>query len=224
MYVGEGQRPNLMTWFFTINGAALATDMAQRSVIIKIIRGENEGTWWEETIKYIDEHRQQIIGDIIGLLRTPKALPDNFRFSRWATWERHVLSRLPDPQEAQRLILQRQGEVDTETDEADLIEERFMFRLGQLGYNPEVVRVRIPVHTAAIWYCEALSKKDPTAAVSRRMRQMIDEGQLKQIERDKSRSHGRCFIWTGVAADAGGPIQSNLRDRMSENPHFGYQD
>jgi hypothetical protein len=73
MYEGESQRPNLLTWFITLNGVSLATDMAQRSVIIKLVKGENDGNWLETTTKYIDHFREQIIGDIIGLLRKPAA-------------------------------------------------------------------------------------------------------------------------------------------------------
>lgn len=46
LYSGEGQRPNLLTWFITLNGVSMATDMAQRSVIIKVTRGRNSGPWW----------------------------------------------------------------------------------------------------------------------------------------------------------------------------------
>lgn len=45
LFVGEGQRPNLLTWFITLNGVSMATDMAQRSVIIKVIKGKNDGPW-----------------------------------------------------------------------------------------------------------------------------------------------------------------------------------
>src|SRR5207247_1037554 len=59
MYVGEGQRPNLLTWYITLNGVNMATDMAQRSVIIKVVRGRNSGRWWEHTLRFIDEHREE---------------------------------------------------------------------------------------------------------------------------------------------------------------------
>ena len=131
LYVGEGQRPNLLTWFITINGASMATDMAQRSVIIKIVKGENDGKWWESTCKFIDDHRQEIIADILTQLRTAAEPPAGFQFSRWATWEQYVLCRLPDPVEAQRLILERQGDSDCETDEAEIVEEYFADQLRQ---------------------------------------------------------------------------------------------
>ena len=60
LYVGEGQRPNLLTWFITLNGVSMATDMAQRSVIIKVVRGKNDGPWWEQTRQFIDQHRERL--------------------------------------------------------------------------------------------------------------------------------------------------------------------
>ena len=223
LYVGEGQRPNLLTWFITINGASMATDMAQRSVIIKIVKGENEGKWWESTCKFIDDHRHDIIGDIRTQLRTAAELPADFRFSRWATWEQHVLCRLPEPMEAQRLILERQGDSDCETDEAEIVEEYFADQLAQRGYHPATCQMRIPVQLAAPWFCEALNRKsEPTNAISRRMQQMADEGQLKRISKDKSRKLGRCFIWTGAEADTtGDPINNALLEKKHAKRHYG---
>ncbi len=36
MYVGDGSRPNFITWTITLNGASLSTDMAQRVVEIRL--------------------------------------------------------------------------------------------------------------------------------------------------------------------------------------------
>ncbi len=89
LYVGEGQRPNLLTWIITLNGVSMATDMSQRSVIIKVVKGKNDGTWWEKTRQFIDQCREQIIGDIIAALRGEQfPLTD---YSRWAKWYQEVL-------------------------------------------------------------------------------------------------------------------------------------
>ncbi len=53
LYGGDATRPNTLTWFITLNGASLSTDMAQRSVIIKVKRPERSATWKEETEAYI---------------------------------------------------------------------------------------------------------------------------------------------------------------------------
>jgi hypothetical protein len=214
LYVGEGQRPNLLTWFITLNGVSMATDMAQRSVIIKVVRGKNDGPWWEQTRQFIDQHRGEIIGDIIAALRAqPFPLSD---FSRWATWEQHVLCRLPEPGEAQRLILDRQGEANCELDEAEIIEEHFAEQLAKLGYDPNTAQVRIPVAVAARWYGWAVGEPTKTAAASKRLHQMAGEGQAKRIAPDPSRTYGRCFVWTGPAADViGQPIANDLSDRIA---------
>jgi hypothetical protein len=214
LYVGEGQRPNLLTWFITLNGVSMATDMAQRSVIIKVVRGKNDGPWWEQTRQFIDQHRGSIVGDIIAALRAePFPLSD---FSRWATWEQHVLCRLPEPGDAQRLILERQGEANCELDEAEIIEEHFAEQLRRLDYDPQTAQVRIPVATAARWYGWAVGEPTKTAAASKRLHQMAGEGQAKRIAPDSTRTYGRGFIWTGKAADVVGlPIANDLPDRIA---------
>lgn len=214
MYVGEGQRPNLLTWYLTLNGVSMATDMAQRSVIIKIVKGKNDGPWWEETRDFIDQNRERIIGDIIGALRAdPFPLAE---FSRWAAWEQHVLCRLPEPGEAQRLILERQGEANCELDEAEIIEDHFEEQLAQLHYDPQTAQVRIPVSIVGKWYGEAVGERTKTNAVTRKLRQMADEGSIKKLAPDPSRTYGRCFVWTGAEADVENrPIENDLKDRIA---------
>lgn len=214
LFVGEGQRPNLLTWFITLNGVSMATDMAQRSVIIKVVRGKNDGPWWEQTRQYIDTHRDKIIGDIIGALRAePFPLAE---FTRWATWEQHVLCRLPEPGDAQKMILERQAEADCELDEIGIIEEFFAEQLAKLDYDPNTAQVRIPVAVAARWYGWAVGEPTKTAAASKRLHQMAAEGQAKRIAPDSTRTYGRCFIWTGPAADVvGQPIANDLSDRIA---------
>jgi hypothetical protein len=214
MYFGEGQRPNHLTWVLTLNGVSLATDMAQRSVIIKLVRGENDGTWYEDTLRFIDEHRTQIVADIVAALRAESFQLS--KYSRWASWERHVLSRLPEPNEAQRVILERQGECNAEFDEAEIIEDYFASQLQRLGYHPLRDQVRIPVEIVAQWYCTATNDKVKTPSVTRHLSQMATEGQLQRIAKDTSRTYGRCFIWTGINADTfRDPIRSDISERLS---------
>ena len=85
MYTGEAQRPNYLTWLITLNGVSLATDMAQRCVIIKLRRGCNDGG--------------VVRGDRQAHRRTPRRArrrPDcsaselrgsrSSSISRWASW------------------------------------------------------------------------------------------------------------------------------------------
>lgn len=215
MYVGEGRRPNLLTWMITLNGVSLATDMAQRSVIIKLARGKNDGPWLEETTKFIHEHRQQIIGDILAALQA-KSFP-LADYTRWATWEKDILSRLPEPAEAQRVIIERQGEANSELDEAEIVEQHFSEQLRKLGYDPITAQVRIPVATAARWFGWATGETTKTATASKRLNQLWQEKQSQRIAPDKSRTYGRCFVWTGAEANIHGvSISNDLQRRIAE--------
>lgn len=220
LYVGEAQRPNTLSWYLTLNGVALATDMAQRSVIIEIDRGDNSGTFHERLNGFIDRHRMEIIGDCIGLLQSsPYPLAS---YSRWAAWEKDVLSRLPEPDEAQRVILERQGEANCELDEGEILEDYFAERLDDLNYTAATAQVRIPVAVAGEWYCAAINDRVKTAGVTRRLNQMFAEGQIKRISPDTSRTYGRCFVWTGPEADVmGSPIANDLLSRI-EHSKRGY--
>jgi hypothetical protein len=215
LFVGEAQRPNLLTWLLSLNGVSMATDMAQRSVIIKVVKGENPGDWHEKTTTFIDVNRDKILGDVVAALRAEK-LP-LASYSRWSTWESEVLCRLPEPGEAQRLILERQGEANTEIDEAEIIESYFADQLASFRYEPNTAQVRIPVATAAYWFSKAIGESIKTAAASKRIHQMSSEGQLKRLSPDKSRANGRAFIWTGPAADIfHDHIDNNLSSLIAE--------
>ncbi len=216
LYVGEGQRPNLLTWCLTLNGVSMATDMAQRSVIIKVVRGTNAGPWYDETTAYIDQNREAIIGDIIGALRGERHSLASY--SRWATWEKDVLCRLPAPDEIQRVILERQGEANCELDEAEIIEQYFADELTKYSYRPQTDRVRIPVSVVASWFSKAVGEQTRTASASKRLHQLATESLITRLAREPSRTHGRCFVWTGPAADiCSQPIANDLQERMARN-------
>jgi hypothetical protein len=199
MYSGEGERPNTLTYVITLNGVNLSEDMAQRCVIIKLVRGEYSGSWYEDITRYINDNREAIIADIVGALRAAPTPLD--QYSRWATWEKHVLSKLENPEAVQDLILERQGEASSDRDEANLIEEYFGQQIAANGYDPLVAQLRIPNRTVATWFNEATNERMRTAAITRRLNQMANEGQIHRLSPDASRYHGRCFIWSGQNAD-----------------------
>ena len=196
MYVGEATRPNTLVWFITLNGAALSTDMAQRSVIIKVKKPERSATWEETTRQFIQQHQRDIIADLIAVLRGPQGtLP---QFSRWATWERDILQRLPEPSDAQKVILERQGAVDVDEEESTLIEDYFADQLRGFGYDVDTDRVFIPSQVTARWFCWATNQHNITAiAASRMLSQLATEGRLRRLSICSGRSWGRGFVWTG---------------------------
>ena len=127
MYTGEGCRPNTLTYCITLNGASLSRDMAQRCIPVHLRRPPHDGTWERDTITLIDAKRWDIIGDILAVLQTPA--PPLARHSRWGTWETEVLAHVGDPSEFARVIGERQGDVDEDAAEADVVREAFRSEL-----------------------------------------------------------------------------------------------
>lgn len=215
MYVGEAQRPNLLTWIVTSNGLTLCEDLAQRFVTISVRKGNNNGPWLTETERFIDEHRGEILADIIAALKAPAASLSSH--SRWATWEREVLCRLPDPEQLQGVILERQSVSNSDHDEGDNIEEFFADKLRAFGYDPDKESVRVPNKTAAAWYVEATgdSTTRVTAATSALARK-ASAGHIKRLRKDLGRQHGRGFIWSGVDAAVACPIRNDLKVKLKD--------
>ena len=199
LYVGEGTRPNNLIWFLTLNGPSMATDLAQRTVPIKLVRCDNSGPWLENAMRFVDTHRQQLIGDLIGALRADPFQLE--KFTRWATWEQAVLSRLPEPADAQRVIAERQAKINTDLDEGEIVEAYFANQLEMLDYDADEDQIRIPSATAALWFAKAIGEPMKTAPACRRIHQMHNEGQLPRVYPEPSRKHGRNFVWRGANAD-----------------------
>jgi hypothetical protein len=74
----------------------------------------------------------------------------------------------------------------------------------------------------AEWYKQATGDRNiGTISVSRRLGQMIGEGQLQRLAKDPSHTYGRCFIWTGEKADPfGRGIVNDLQDRIDQERDY----
>ena len=212
LFAGEGQRPNNLTFVLTMNGCGLSTDMAQRMVTIKLRRPEYSGTWAEDTRRFIQDHRAELIADIIGFLRGPVATLT--KFTRWGDWERQVLARLPEPSESQAVIRERQVGVDVDSEESELIQEFFAKQLSRLGYDTANDRVFIPSSLAAKWYGWATGEKYTTARASRAVTQRITEGQIRQLIVCPHRSYGRGFEFWGDDSTGETYLQHDIDDQI----------
>ncbi len=214
MYVGEGTRPNTLTWIVTLNGAALSTDMAQRSIIVKIGEPNRSRSWEDDTTAYIEANRQAIIADAIGILSGPPQA-ELARYSRWATWEAGVLSRLPDPSEAQAVILERQGAVDVEAEEADAIGEFFKQQLERLDYSTDREVVLIPSSVASRWLNWATGEQRSVIAGCRTIKQLCEERRLVRLAASAGRGNGRGFVWSGELADVEERMKTDVAERLA---------
>lgn len=195
LYVGEGRRPNTLTYFITLNGANLSKDMAQRCVPVVLKRPERyDAAWEEQTIALIETRRWEIIGDIIALLKAPA--PALTKFSRWSTWERAVLSRVADPSECQKVIEERQAAIDEDQTEAEIVRDGFREELKHRGHNPDTEVIWIPSKVAAqiINRIENEDRRPTPRAIIRLYLMSIPE--LRRSNRAKARG----CVWTGPDA------------------------
>ncbi len=212
MYRGERTRPNTMLWCITLNGPSMSRDLAQRSVFIFLARPEHDGDWEDSIREFISSNRWKIIADLAGFFLRPKVQFE--RFTRWGTWEREILARLPEPAEAQKVIAERQAAVNGDDEEAADVEDYFRRELEKLGYDPDVDNVHIPNDRGREWYAKATGCNWSTTAVSRVIKQAADEGMLKLLRINPSRKHGRGLLWFSGTADA---TFYDIEDRSPQN-------
>lgn len=218
MYYGETSRPNTLTWFLTLNGISLSTDLAQRTVIVQLARPRHDGDWENETVAFIEKNRQALIGDILGFLRLEEAAPLP-KHSRWGPWEASLLCKFPDAEQIQRVITERQREADTEFEEASDIEEHFRKNLESLGYEAAVQKIHIPCEIAAAWYREASNEKNlKNTACSKILHQFCQEGRIERLKPNPSRKYGRGFLWNfDLDADSDYDLQDRIDARKKES-------
>jgi len=219
MYVGEAGRPNTLTWFITVNGASLSKDMSQRCIPVELARPTFSRDWDAEVLAFVDAHRWQIIGDVIGALQAESHRLH--RFSRWGMWERDVLEKLPEPNEAQAVIAERQAALDTDTEEAGSVADYFRERLEDLHYDADADRVFVPSKIATQWLCEATGRRFSGVAGGRYLGQQIDEGAIPCLTRNAAHCRGRGFVWCGPAASIDATTRMDLEKRHRQKTHCG---
>src|SRR5262245_40566651 len=142
----------------------MSRDMAQRTTPVMIERAQYTATWEDETHALIDSRRWEIVGDCLALLR-PDARPLS-RYSRWGAWEAGVLSRVDDPAEAQKVIAERQADVDEDAGEAATVRDGFRAELLRRGHRPDAEAVRIPAAVAAAVVNAAMRECYPVTRAS----------------------------------------------------------
>lgn len=193
LYHGHASRPNHVTFFVTVNGAAFSKDMAQRSVVVRLNRPKYAAGWWRETERLITEHREEIFADVGWFLkRERKKLK---RLTRWDDWCHAVVSRLDDPDAVIDAILTRQDEIDeddaTAEDVVDYFEARIKAHTGTQVVGGK--RYFIPSVMAAEWLGEMNRRFEGTASAY-----------LKQLEHPRlgyrRTGTSRGFVWAGRTA------------------------
>ena len=190
-YVGEGRRPNTLTWALTLNGASLSTDMAQRFIIVKVDR--NTPRHGKRRRSRSLTTSAEIIGDLIAILKRPAQTLATC--SRWGAWERGVLAQVDEPSKCQRVIEERQAEADNERSESDGVAEHLADGLRNRGHVPDTDVVFIPSADAAQMLNEATGERYAT----NRANAYLGVLRIPQL-RKSDRGSGRGWIWIGKNA------------------------
>lgn len=193
LYTGDAQRPNLMVFAMTMNGASLSRDIAQRVVPVTMGRPTYSPTREEDSRRFVSENRAAILGDIVAELRSPaKAIGPA---DRWGSWQRGVLSRVRDPVACQAVILSRRSEVDADDDEAGRVRGVFEDLLRANNRDPESGGFAFDSPAVVEIVSRAKSERQTATSAS---------GFLKTVsvpELRKSAIDGRMFwCWIGASA------------------------
>ncbi len=214
LYIGEAARPNTLMWTITLNGVSLSTDLAQRAIVVKLASPPRTPGWEDQTRALITNHRDEILADLVGFFeQEPQPLGN---LTRWAAWEHEVLARLPEPVEALKLIKERRAVADVEAEEADMIEDYFRSQLADLHYAVDEAVIHIPAVIATAWLGQATGEKLRTAAATRHLKQLHDEGRLVTLVPNPCRTYGRGVLWWGRLVDGEAKTHYDLETRLAQ--------
>jgi hypothetical protein len=190
--------------------------MAQRVVEICLGEPTYRPSWEEEISAFVGENQWKIIADLIAFLqRKPGSLPSS---TRWALWEREILSKVDNPAECLAAILHRREQADIELEEGALLDDYFSTKLQQLDYDIKTCDVYIPTILAGQWFVEAVGDRGmKPAGASRRLRQMIREKQVKTIVEYRVAGQGsRGFRFMGQYSAIEDPTSYDLECRLAD--------
>ncbi len=182
LYLGECTVANTYTVVFTVNGINLSKDLAQRTIQIEVSPPTYTGNWLGEVVRFVNAHRVQIFEDIAGYFKRPERKLDSY--SRWGSWEKQVLSRLPVDldviHELKTLILQRQRFVDADQELAEMFQDAVAeWVKDQVGDDSE--SHLIPNRVLSEILNDVTGRKDNQQSTTTQIAQMIKEGSVYAI-------------------------------------------
>ncbi len=181
---GEESRPNDLTYIITANSAMVDNDLAQRSWTIHVKRSEFSPLWRGELIKYISDHRYNIIAEIVDMIEKNADPLSHNPVTRFPEFETEILQACCGDMDAYSEVIKRihdaKAAANVEEDEAQNIAE--VLRQGMLNIPdiyPDIDNVLIRSAVVEKWFKEAGMKVQGYAV--QHVRNLAKNGLLKNV-------------------------------------------
>ena len=210
MYHGFGMRPNLLTYVVTVNGAFFSTDMAQRSVVIRLERPPMTSNDWDaDTLAFVTENRQRIVADVRWHLEVKPPVQLQ-QVDRWGPWCRQVLSRCAEPGALLSHISNQRSTIDADKLDSHTTLDYLRSCIGTYFVQEsqdEFAEMTSPdnmiVWAPTVWLVQAVRGLHRHLTI-RQAQQFLPRFTSPQL-RKADRNNQRGYRWTGVLVDAASP-------------------
>jgi hypothetical protein len=201
LYAGEGRRPNNLVYVLTTNDTKVSRDMAERVRVIRLKRPEYAAEWERTLFQFLKEHRWDIIADIAAEFGKPAHAVESK--TRWAEWDEQVLGRVTNPDACQKVILERQGDINDSQEEAEYMRDALAEQLKLRDIDPLRHEVLIEPTLASSWVRMASPSKKLGGHSAMRYLYNLKIPEVTKYRDDKLRA---CH-WKGTQCPDGGRVK-----------------
>ncbi|MEI7686804.1 MAG: hypothetical protein WCL32_17430 [Planctomycetota bacterium] len=123
--------------------------------------------------------------------------PQAASYSRWAMFERDVLTKVGDADKCMALVAERQQQVDDDANEAELVASFIRMRIREDGHNPESCCFFFTTGEITGWVQDATGSKLPINKTTPYLRTLA----ITEL-RYSARGSGPGWVWQGKKAKA----------------------
>jgi hypothetical protein len=209
LYVGEGTRPNIITWTITANQPSLSKDFVGRAYPIRIIPPVYSPKWNARVDRLIEENRWAIYGDIVGALRAePLADLEDGEWSRWPEWESEVLCHVCDPRPLFQVVGERRKDLDDDDSTVHTVHETLVEFIKKrfVDLDPHQLHLSIPSGAVGECFARLCPSGNNTISIGRWLSSMVIPNFSK-----KRTKESREWVWKGDDALLEKPMDWNSR-------------
>lgn len=192
LFVGEGSRANTLTIVVTVNGPSVSTDIAQRSIPIRLTKPKYDADWLQDTLAYIDQNRGQIVADC--LFELAREGEEVLHPTRWSAWQYHVLSKVAESHAVTSELIERQTSINSDTEVSEQIHSAVAAMLERHCVDAKCVKVLIPTSEIARSVAAIADRKPESVSVISVWLRSIEVSNLFFYG---ERKPYRGFLWIG---------------------------